>query len=485
MTNQSAEPRLRSHAREIWAAGVRAVDSERLVGNAVHRDGAMLDVWGHRIDLSRTGRIAVVGAGKAGAGMAAAFEAAVGPATDGCAGPHASVGPDVADAMLSGWVNVPADCVRPLQHIHLHAARPAGVNEPTEDGVAGARRILEIVRELTADDVCIVLLSGGGSALLPAPVPQISLADKQAVTRSLMHAGATIGELNCVRKQLSEIKGGRLAKASGAGLTIALIISDVIGDPLDVIASGPTVDDSSTPADALFVLRDRLKPADVPEPIVAFLQSTAGNPSPRPPFPETVHNHVIGNNAVALEAAAEEARRRGFAVHSLGSNNAGEARGVGVELAELAAAVRDGRHAGCVRAGASIQGRHSVSPPACILSGGEPVVHLANTDRSRKGGRNQELVLAAVRRLWDDGMAGIALLSGGTDGEDGPTDAAGAVADAELISRAKSLNLAPDEFLAINNSYPFFEQTDSLLKTGPTHTNVMDLRVVVVAPHTL
>ena len=466
MTVLSRQSHLQQHARDIWAAGVRAVDSERLVANAVKREGGTLDICGHRIDLPRTGRIVVVGAGKAGAGMAAAFEATVGPVPDGCAGPHASSGPDVADAKLSGWINVPADCVRRLGHIHLHAARPAGVNEPTEDGVAGSRRILEMVRGLNSNDVCIVLLSGGGSALLPAPVPRISLADKQAVTRSLMHGGATITELNCVRKQLSEIKGGRLARASKAGVTIALIISDVIGDPLDVIASGPTVDDSSTPAEALAVLQRLLKPGDVPEPVVAFLQNASRSPQVRVPFPETVHNHVIGNNAVALEAAAEEAQRLGYTVHSLGSNNAGEARTVGVELAELAVSIRDRGYL--------------VFPPACILSGGEPVVRLAATDRPRKGGRNQELVLAAVQRLWGDGMRGIAVLSGGTDGEDGPTDAAGAVADAELIQHAKAKKLDPDEFLAINNSYPFFEQTGGLLKTGPTHTNVMDLRVVLV-----
>jgi glycerate 2-kinase len=455
MTEHGNEPNLPQHARSIWTAGVRAVDSERLVANAVRREGSTLDICGHRLDLARTGRIVVVGAGKAGAGMAAAFEAAVGR--------------DIADAKLSGWVNVPADCVRRLGHIHLDAARPAGVNEPTEEGVAGSRRILETVRGLDANDVCIVLLSGGGSALLPAPVPRVTLADKQAVTRALMHAGATIAELNCVRKQLSEIKGGRLGRASNAGITIALIISDVIGDPLDVIASGPTVDDSSTPAEALAVLQCVLKPGEVPESVTAFLQNAtqpASGQKLAAYATQSVHNHVIGNNAVALEAAAVEAIRLGFAVHSLGSNNAGEARTVGGELAELAQAIRDGRHA--------------VAPPACLLSGGEPVVHLADTDLPRKGGRNQELVLAAVQRLWDDGMNGVSLLSGGTDGEDGPTDAAGAIADAELIAKARALKLDPQEFLAINNSYPFFEQLGGLLKTGPTHTNVMDLRVAVV-----
>ena len=282
-----------------------------------------------------------------------------------------------------------------------------------------------------------------------------------------MHAGADIGELNCVRKQLSEIKGGRLARASQAGLTITLIISDVIGDPLDVIASGPTVDDSSSPADALAVLRRFIThEEDVPAGVLTYLQRAATDRSSRTPFPETVHNHVIGNNAVALEAAAKEAERLGYRVHSLGSDNAGEARVVGRDLAELAIAIRDRKR--------------PVSPPVCVLSGGEPVVHLAKTDQPRKGGRNQELVLAAVQNLWDDGMRGIGLLSGGTDGEDGPTDAAGAFADEQVVRNAKSLKLNPAEYLAINNSYPFFAQANSLLMTGPTHTNVMDLRVVLI-----
>jgi glycerate-2-kinase len=456
--------RLRQQAEDIWAAGVRAVDSERLVSHVVQRHGGVLEICGHELRLDEIGRIVVVGAGKAGAGMAAGFEQAVGE--------------DVLESKVTGWVNVPADCVRTLGRIHLCAARPAGVNEPTAEGVSGSLEILRLVSQLEAHDVCIVLLSGGGSALLPAPVDGVSLADKQAVTRLLMQSGASIGELNCVRKQLSRIKGGGLARAavgrignpscsSRAPRVITLIISDVIGDPLDVIASGPTVDDSSTPDDALVVLaKYGRQPGDVPETVLTFLRDAAAHGEPRQPLPPAVSNHIIGNNAVALAAAAARARQLGCEVQSLGSDHAGEARMVGGELAELCLRLRESRPMG--------------APPVCVLSGGEPVVHLVPTDQSRRGGRNQEVALAALVRLWEDGLVDLAILSGGTDGEDGPTDAAGAVADAAVCQQARECGLDPTAFLAINNAYPFFDQTGGLLRTGPTHTNVMDLRVALV-----
>lgn len=446
---------LRHHAFEIWKAGVEAVRSERLIRNVIRREGNKLTVCGREFDLAVVGRIAVVGAGKAGAGMAAAVEDALGS--------------DLLDSRVTaGWVNVPADCVRPLRRIHLHAARPAGVNEPSEEGVFGSREILHIVSELGPCDVCLVLISGGGSALLPAPVPEISLADKQQVTRFLMHAGATIGELNTVRKQLSQVKGGNLARSIRAGTTLTLIISDVVGDPLDVIASGPTVMDSGTPAEALAVLRKfGAKPPAIPQSILDYLRVRADRADVPPPIPSTVSNHVIGSNAVALDAAAQKATELGYTVHSFGSGIQGETNAIGRELAEASLAVRDQRR--------------PISAPACLLSGGEPVVQVAKTDKPRKGGRNQQLVLAAVEQLWTDGMKRIAILSGGTDGEDGPTDAAGACADAEVIHAAKAKSLDPAAFLAINDSYTFFEQAGGLIKTGPTHTNVMDLRVALIA----
>lgn len=445
---------MRSDAEEIWRAGVAAVDSARLVESVVEYTTDRLVVCGHELPLAGVRRIAVVGAGKAGAGMAAGFERAVGPRV-------------LADKVI-GWVNVPADCVRPLEKIHLHAARPAGLNEPTEAGVEGSRRILEIVSQLTADDVCIVLLSGGGSALLPAPIEGVSLADKQAVTRLLMRSGATISELNCVRKQLSRIKGGRLARATRAGLVIALIISDVVGDPLDIIASGPTAPDSSSATEALEILQERAVDASlIPPSVIEALKRADRESRQAEPFPEHVFNHVIGNNAVAVDAAAREAELLGCDVTILGSGGQGEAQEVGRSLAAFCQKVR----------GITDLPR----PLLCVLWGGEPVVRVAAGETLGKGGRNQELVLAGLAELWDDGMKGIVLLSGGTDGEDGPTDAAGAIADEQIVEVARSQGLDPREYLAAHDSYHFFEQCGGLLKTGPTHTNVMDLRVALVA----
>jgi glycerate 2-kinase len=439
-------------AKEIWQAGVDAVSSERLVGAAIQRESNRLTVCGHEFDVEQLGRLVVVGTGKAGAGMAAAVED--------------SVGEDLL-ARTVGFVNVPEDCVRPLQKIVLHGARPAGVNEPVQAGVDGAAKILELVASLTENDLCLVLISGGGSALLPAPIEGVSLEDKQTVTRLLMHGGATINELNCVRKQLSRIKGGGLARAAKQGTLITLVISDVIGDPLDVIASGPTVADESSPEDAIAIL-NRLVPstAQIPAAVMMTLQKMSEHQSAASPIDASrVHNVILGRNQVAVDAAATRARELGFPVETE-SEQEGVAAEFGRDLARKCLAVRRG---------------HS-SSSVCLISGGEPTVRLAETDEPRKGGRNQELVLAACDELGDDDGRGIVILSGGTDGEDGPTDAAGAWLDADVLSEMRSRQLDPKSFLAINNSYPFFQQTGGLLLTGPTHTNVMDLRIALVDP---
>lgn len=444
---------LRTDAIAIWTAAVRAVDSERLVRKAVQRDGSRLLIAGQTLDLDRMRRILVVGGGKAGAGMAAGLEAALGD--------------DSALQRMEGIINVPADCVRPLRRIALHAGRPAGVNEPTAEGVIGVERMLQLASTMTTDDLCIVLLSGGGSALLPAPIEGITLADKQAVTRWLMHHGASIEELNAVRGSLSRVKRGGLIRAMPAGRCIALVISDVIGDPLSVIASGPTVNDPADPQFALDVLRRRASVrADLPEAVWQLLESRVAHPPVQTKLRVDVHNVVIGNNRTALDAAAAEAARRGYAVAGLETDQRGEAREVGRMLAER-----------CL----SLRSQPCSGRGWCWMSGGEPVVQMVPTDQPRRGGRNQEVALGALERLQREACEGIAVVSGGTDGEDGPTDAAGAVCDAAIVQRARERGLDPAAFLVINNSYPFFEAAGGLLKTGPTHTNVMDVRVALVA----
>jgi hydroxypyruvate reductase len=435
------------------------VRSEQLIADHLQTEDGFLRLGDETLPLAEIERIAVVGGGKAGAGMVAGVCQTLGAAV-------------LQKKRVFGWVNVPADCVPNEEAswpITLHAARPAGINEPTEAGVAGTQRILEIVAGLGPRDLCLCLISGGGSALLPAPVPGVSLADKQAITRFLSSAGANIRQLNTVRKQLSLIKGGGLARACRAGRLISLIISDVLGDPLEIIASGPTVTDSSTPDQAMEVLDAfGARQAGIAPHAIAYLEracKSAGTHARRDTshLPQ-VQNLVIGNNAVAVDAAGVEAERRGYSHAMLAATSLeGSAEEVGHKHAEQALLMR------------------SSGGPDCLITGGEPTVRLAPAAQRGKGGRNQQLVLAAYDLLRaQGGCEGIALLSGGTDGEDGPTDAAGAWIDAPAAARAEQLGLNPAAFLQRNDAYHFFEPLGTLLKTGPTHTNVCDLRVIVV-----
>jgi len=452
-------PSLRDDALAVWQAGVDAVRSDRLVQDAVQVRDEHLCVGNLRLALGEIRRLVVVGCGKAGAGMAAGLEAALGE-------------PLMKDKHLTGWINVPDDCVRTLQRVHLHGARPPGVNEPTAAGAAGAERILELVRSLSADDVCLCLISGGGSALLPAPAEGITLDDKLSVTRHLSAAGANIRQLNTVRKQLSRIKGGGLARACGAGRLIALIISDVLGDPLDIIASGPTVTDSSTPQQALEILDQfQARQAGVSPRVFQVLERAAAqNPSASRCAACDVTHRVIGNLATAVAAAEREAERRGYRTRAIAMQHLeGEAEQVGRELAAKALAMR------------AAGGRR------CLVHGGEPTVKLVADSRRGLGGRNQQLVLAALEYLVDeqrDSARGLTLLSGGTDGEDGPTDAAGAVLDENVLAAAAAQRLSAREYLTRNDAYRFFEPLGALLQTGPTHTNVCDVRVVLTIGET-
>jgi glycerate 2-kinase len=454
MLTLSTSGRLGDDAVAIWQAGVEAVRSDRLVQDAVQVRGEQLIVGDQRLPLRDIRRLAVVGCGKAGAGMAAGLEAALGASL-------------MQDKQLTGWINVPDDCVRPLQRIHLHGARPAGMNEPTAAGAGGAERMLALVGSLAADDVCLCLISGGGSALLPAPVAGITLADKLAVTRLLSAAGANIRQLNTVRKQLSRIKGGGLARVCRAGRLISLIISDVLGDPLDVIASGPTVADASTPQQALEILEHfQARQAGISPRVFQTLEQAAASPPPAAAEASCrVINSIIGNLATAVTAAGQEAERRGYRTRTVARQQLeGDAEPIGRLLVVEALAMR------------AAGGRQ------CLIDGGEPTVKLVASARRGLGGRNQQLVLAAAEYLADqppDSARGLLLLSGGTDGEDGPTDAAGAILDETALAAAAARQLSPREYLARNDAYHFFEPLGRLLRTGPTHTNVCDLRVVL------
>jgi glycerate 2-kinase len=444
---------LRDDAQRIWWAGVREVQPDRLIPQSVHVDGHLLLIGDEELDLRRVRRIAVVGAGKASAAMAVALEQALGERM-------------LTEKQLVGWVNVPADCLLPTRRVHLHAARPAGVNEPRPEGIVGTERILQLVSSLGHDDVCIALISGGGSALLPAPTPGLTLDDKIRVARTLSAAGANIAQLNIVRSQLSRVKAGGLARACRAGRLISLIISDVLGDPLELIASGPTVPSHFIAADALNVLRE-LQLLWHPEfqAIEHYLEQlplrVAGQIEPQC----QITNLIIGNNALAVDAAGIQAERLGYSHAMISATQPeGPAEEVGRHLAAVARRMR------------------SELGPDCLISGGEPTVKLIDESIRGKGGRNQQLALAALAELSESGNGnceGIALLAGGTDGEDGPTDAAGALVTPEVQQESARLNLEPNDYLHRNDAYRFFEVTGGLFKTGPTQTNVCDLRVVV------
>jgi glycerate 2-kinase len=327
--------------------------------------------------------------------------------------------------------------------------------------------MLDLVSHAGPDDVAVCLLSGGGSALLPAPAPGITLADKQAVTKLLHACGASINEMNAVRKHLSRIKGGRLAQAFTGKTMFSLIISDVVGDPLDVIASGPTTTDQSTFQDCLATLeRFRLIPQTPPNVLERLRRGATGEIDETPKVEGRAQNIVIGNNSLALAAARTKAESLGYRVLKLGSFIEGETRQVGIAMAGIVRSIRE-----CGQ---------PLTPPACILIGGETTVTLG--EGSGLGGRNQEFVLAVLAKLGPAGMKNVAVLSGGTDGEDGPTDAAGAAADESAVADIERKNLNLEATLADHNAYPLLNACGCLIRTGLTNTNVMDVRVIVIAP---
>jgi hydroxypyruvate reductase/glycerate 2-kinase len=431
----------REHAAAIWQAAIDAVRPEPLVRAAIEADRA----------IREAPRVLVVGAGKAGPGMAAGLEAALADRLD----------------RVEGLVNVPAGMTAELKRIRLHSARPPGVNEPRPEGVAGAEEMLRLLQGAGPEDVAVCLLSGGGSALLPAPAAGVSLGDKLALTKLLHRSGATIDEMNCVRKHLSRVKGGRLAEAFRGKRLVSLLISDVVGDPLDVIASGPTAPDPTTFEEALGVLTRYGVAGFAPPAVMRHLRAGRDEEIPETPkaIPANVENRVIGSNRVALDAAKRRAEELGYRVLDLGAFIEGETRQVAIAVAGIVRSTR--------------RDRVPLAPPACILLGGETTVTLG--DNPGKGGRNQEFVLALLAKLGAE-LRGVTVLSGGTDGEDGPTDAAGAVADSLTFGLAEEYGLSLEGCLQRHNAYSLFDRAGGLLRTGMTGTNVMDVRVILIRP---
>lgn len=431
-------------AIDIWNAAVEAANPESAILNECMRRYDELAPL-----LDRAEHIVVGGAGKAGGRMAAGLEAVL-----------------QVERNVVGLVNVPEGTPQITSRIRLHPARPAGSNHPTAAGVAGAVEMLNLLGSAGPNDVAFCLLSGGGSALLPAPVEGISLEDKQAITKLLHASGATIDEMNAVRKHLSRVKGGRLAEAFRGRYLLSLIISDVVGDPLDVIASGPTAPDPTTFADALRVLEKFDLCGRAPASVLDHLERGSRGEILETPktVPANIVNAIIASNAISLDAAKRMANERGYSVVDLGPFVEGETKEVAVAVA------------GIVR---SIRSRgEPAKPPACILLGGETTVVLGANPG--KGGRNQEFVLAMLDKLGENGMNGVTVLSAGTDGEDGPTDAAGAVATRETLSAARRLGLSTATHLARHDAYAYFDATGGLIRTGLSGTNVMDVRIVLV-----
>ena len=429
----------------IFQAGVEAVDPAQAIKNHLKLEENHLIVGEKTSDFSGFDRISVIGAGKASAAMARAME-------------------EILDERLnSGLVITKYNHALPLDKVQvIEAGHPV----PDEEGFRGARQIVRFLEQVDEKDLVFFLISGGGSALLPFPVEGLTLEDKQNVTKILFEVGANIHEINTLRKHLSRVKGGRLTKVAYPATLISLILSDVIGDDLDSIASGPTVPDHSTFADCLHIL-DKYQITDrLPSVVVDILEKgTHGEIEDTPkvgdPAFERTQNLIIGSNILAVKVAADKAGELGYNSLILSTFIEGETKDVARAHAAIAKEI--------------LSSGNPIKRPACVISGGETTVTIRGKG---KGGRNQEFSLAAAMDI--DGLGNVVVLSAGTDGTDGPTDAAGAIADGTTISRARKLGLNPDHYLLENDSYHFFEALDDLIITGPTYTNVMDLRIVLV-----
>ena len=437
--------KLRKHARQIFEAGLQAVDPAEAIKRHTRKDKNIFFIGDQQFNLNNFDRILVVGAGKAVAPMAKAMEDLLG------------------DRISGGVIVVKDEHGLPLNKITVREARHP---VPDERGVTGTEEILSLVEKAGERDLIICLISGGGSALLIAPVSEISLEDKQKATKLLLASGATIHEFNTVRKHLSRAKGGRLAQMAYPATVASLILSDVVGDDLDVIASGPTVPDSSTFQDADRILHDY----DIWDQLASSVRhhiekgtSSQIEDTPKSDNPafQKCSQALVGTNLQALEAAAKAAESLGYRSFILSSKVEGEAREVAKFFTAIAKEVPDSEN--------------PVKSPVCVLCGGETTVTLQGDGL---GGRNQEFALAAALAI--EGLDNTVVLSGGTDGTDGPTDAAGAIADGTTVTRARENGLDPKAFLQRNDSYHLFQKLDDLVMTGPTRTNVMDIYLLLI-----
>lgn len=433
----------------VWAA-LGALNPARAVARCLHVDGDWLQLGEHGYDLGAVDRLLVVGAGKAGAGMAAAVEAFLG------------------GRIAAGWVNVQRgyEPAQPLCTIHVH---PAGHPIPDAAGLQGTCSMLELLDQLGHGDLVLVLISGGASALLVQPAPGLALADVQRLTAALLRSGATIGEVNGVRKHLSQVKGGRLAQriaARGAQAAV-LVLSDVVGNPLDTIGSGPCAPDPTTFADALGVLERHglleTAPCSVRDVLEQGLKGELmETPKPGDPLFELVQHVIVADNRQAARAVVQRAEALGFHALLLTTYMEGEAREVGRMLAALA------KEEACYA--------RPLPRPACLVLGGETTVTVRGAGR---GGRNQEVALAAALAL--DGWENVAVAALATDGLDGPTDAAGAIVTGRTAARARAMGLDPAEHLRRNDAHTLLAALGELIVTGPTGTNANDLAWILVS----
>lgn len=435
----------RKDATAIFKSGLNAVAPKTAIKRCCNRQDNMLTIGERAYDLKAYKHVYLVGAGKATAAMAAAMESLLG------------------DKLTAGAITVKYGHTAQLNTV---ASVEAGHPIPDQSGETGSAAILEMAKNAGPNDLCICLISGGASALMPCTVPGVTLADKQATTQILLACGATIHEMNTLRKHLSFIKGGRLALAAAPATVVSLILSDVVGDDLDVIGSGPTVPDNSTFDDCMVIVTKYDIAKRLPESVWDYLQHGVQGRVPESPKPDdpifaNTHNIIIGSNISALLAAQKEAQKRNYQTLILSSTIEGETE----DVANLHAAI----------AKEVVQSGHPLPPPACILSGGETTVTMKGKGL---GGRNQHFSLCAASTIA--GQHPVVLLSGGTDGNDGPTEAAGALVDNTTADRAAAQELRIDEFIANNDAYHFFAQLDDLLITGPTNTNVMDLRIILI-----